>query len=64
MWHEWLAVVLANVAVGVDAGLASEVAGELTTIIVLNDDNSVGLRKDAADFLLDQRLDSADAVTH
>ena len=36
--HERLAVVLANVAVGDEAGFAAQVAGELAAVVVLDDD--------------------------
>ena len=37
--HEWFAVVLADVAVRVEAGLAPEIAGELAAVVVLDDDD-------------------------
>src|SRR6202011_6001098 len=49
MWHERFAVVLANVAVRVEAGLAPEITGELTAVGVLYDDNMLALREDATD---------------
>ena len=36
--HKWLAVVLANVAVGNKAGFAAQIAGELAAEVVLDDD--------------------------
>src|SRR6266545_6575979 len=47
--HERLAVVFANVAMGVEARLAAQVAGELAAVIVFDDDDLLALRKDAAD---------------
>ena len=37
--HERFAVVLADVAVRVEAGLAAEIAGELAAVVVLDDDD-------------------------
>src|ERR1700704_4714982 len=48
MRHEGFAVVLADVALGVEAGLAPEISGELTAVGVLNN-NDVLLPKDPAD---------------
>ena len=45
MRHERFAVVFADVAVGVEAGLAPEIAGELATVAVLNDDDLFALRR-------------------
>src|SRR5204863_9200166 len=49
MRHEWFAVVLANVTGRVETGLASEIAGELAAIAVLDDDDMLAPRKDAGD---------------
>jgi hypothetical protein len=49
MGHERFAVVLADVAVRVEAGLAPEITGELAAVIVLNHDDMFALREDAAD---------------
>src|SRR5437764_939939 len=48
MGHERFAVVLADVALRVEAGLAPEVAGELAAVGVLDDDDIL-LPKDPAD---------------
>src|SRR2546430_9693201 len=48
MGHERFAVVLANVALGVESGLAPEIAGKLAAVGVLNH-NDVLLPKDPAD---------------
>jgi hypothetical protein len=51
MRHEWFAVVLADVAVRVEAGLASQIAGELTAVVVLDENDSLALGKDASNFI-------------
>src|SRR2546428_1997953 len=48
MRHERFAVVLADVALRVEAGLAPEVSGELAAVSVLNN-NDILLPEDAAD---------------
>src|SRR5438067_2279840 len=48
MGHEWFAVVLADVTLGVEAGLAPEISGELAAVGVLNH-NDILLPKDPAD---------------
>src|SRR2546429_8732985 len=48
MGHEGFAVVLADVALGVEAGLAPQVTGELAAVGVLNN-NDILLPKDPAD---------------
>src|SRR5438046_1794655 len=48
MGHERFAVVLADVTLGVEPGLASEVTGELAAVGVLNN-NDILLPKDPAD---------------
>src|SRR5262252_8431411 len=40
MRHEWFAVVLANVAFGLKAGLRAQVAGELTTVIIFDNNDA------------------------
>src|ERR1043165_5984075 len=42
MGHERFAVILSNVSIGNVARLASEVAGELPTEVVLHDDGAAG----------------------
>ena len=37
--HEWFAIVLADVALRVEAGLAPEITGELAAVIVLDNDD-------------------------
>src|ERR1700674_3103536 len=49
MGHEGFAVVLADVTVGIEAGLAPEVTGELAAVGVLYDDDMLALQKNAAD---------------
>jgi hypothetical protein len=41
--HEGFAVVLADVAVGDEAGFAAEVARELAAVVVLDDDGAFGI---------------------
>src|SRR2546421_13077690 len=48
MGHEGFAVVLANVTLSVEAGLAPEIAGELAAVGVLDNDDIL-LPKDPAD---------------
>src|SRR5437764_7476774 len=48
MGHEGFAVVLADVTLGVEPGLAPEIAGELAAVSVLNNDDIL-LPKDPAD---------------
>src|SRR5262245_38958382 len=55
VWHEWLAVVLADVTVPREAGFAPEITGELATVIVLNHYDILTARKNGADFRRMQR---------
>src|SRR6185369_429426 len=48
---EWLAVVLADMAVGAEAGFRTQIASELAGEIVLNNDNPFAGRKYARDFV-------------
>src|ERR1019366_9231602 len=58
--EERLAVVLADVSVGHEAGLAAEVARELSAVIVLDDDGVFGLAEDVDDGVAMQRNEPAD----
>lgn len=55
MGHEWLPIVLADVAIGYDAGLGTKVASELATIIILYMDALFALRYDGTDRLAVER---------
>ncbi len=58
--HEGFAVVLADVAVGDEAGFAAQVAGELAAEVVLDDDGVLGLLEDVDDGVAVQRDEPAD----
>ena len=60
MRHERFAVVLADVAVRVEAGLAPEVTGELAAVVVLDNDDLLAAREDAADLRGVERDDPFD----
>jgi hypothetical protein len=47
---EWLAVVLPDVGMRSDARLGSQMASELTALVVLDDNDAPALAKDRADF--------------
>src|SRR5205823_2535891 len=55
MRHERLAIVLANVTVRLDPGLAPEITGELAALIIFNHDNHLTPIQNATDFRSVQR---------
>ena len=58
--EEGLAVVLADVAVGDEAGFAAQVAGELAAEVVLDDDGVAGVAEDVEDGVAVERDEPAD----
>ncbi len=58
--EERLAVVLADVAVGYEAGFAAQVAGELAAEVVLDDDGVARVAEDVEDGVAVQRDEPAD----
>ena len=58
--HEGFAVVLADVAVGDEAGFAAQIAGELAAEVVLDDDGVLGVLEDVEDGVAMQRDEPAD----
>ena len=60
MRHEGFAVVFADVAIGYKAGFAAQVAGELATVVVLDDDGVPGIFQDGGNGVPMQGNEPAD----
>ena len=58
--HERLAIVLADMAVGDEAGFAAQVAGKLAAVVVLDDDRVPGIFEDVDNRIAMQRHQPAD----
>ena len=58
--HEWFPVVLSDVPIGHEAGLAAQVPGELAAVVVLHDDRVPGVSEDVKNCIAVERHEPTD----